>query len=250
MLSVIGYKHGVAISFAPKISVGHAGSGLHFHTCLVKNGKNAMIEKGELSLDAKKNISGYMVLAKSLTAFGNTVPTSYLRLVPHQEAPTKICWGLRDRSALVRVPLSWIKAANMVGELNPGINNVNFKTDHGQTVEFRSADGSANIHLFLAGLCVAARHGFEIKNSVKLANNFFVGNKRNTKFTRLPSSCHASADCLSEDRRIYEEYGVFSASLIDSKIKQLKSYDDKKLNETLYGKEDEIKRLVDEYLYC
>ena len=100
-----------------------------------------MIEKGDLSLGAKKIISGYMSLAKSLTAFGNTVPTSYLRLVPHQEAPTKICWGFRDRSALVRVPLSWFNAGNMVQTINPGVNNTNFKVDHGQTVEFRSADG-------------------------------------------------------------------------------------------------------------
>ncbi len=253
ILSSIGYKYGVTLSFAPKISVGHAGSGLHFHTCLVKNGKNAMIEKGDLSLNAKKTISGYMSLAKSLTAFGNTVPTSYLRLVPHQEAPTKICWGFRDRSALVRVPLSWYKAGNMAGDINPGINNVNFKTEHGQTVEFRSADGSANIHLFLAGLCVAARHGFEMKNSAEVSKKFFAdknSKKGNAKFGSLPSSCFDSADSLKADRTIYEKHGVFSSSVIDSTIKRLKSYDDKNLSETLYGKEDEIKKLVDEYLYC
>ncbi|MCG2725986.1 MAG: glutamine synthetase family protein [Elusimicrobia bacterium] len=257
MLSAIGYKYGVTLSFAPKISVGHAGSGLHIHTCLIKNGKNAMIKKGDLSIDAKKTINGYMALAKSLTAFGNTVPTSYLRLVPHQEAPTKICWGFRDRSALVRVPISWFNAGNMIGSLNPGINNVNFKVDHGQTVEFRSADGSANIHLFLAGLCVAARHGFEMKNGIEMFGKFFAAQnaslnskKINSKFDNLPSSCHESADSLKEDRKIYEKYGVFSGSVIDSTIKRLKNYDDKNLNERLYGKEEEIKKLVDEYLYC
>jgi glutamine synthetase len=253
MLSAIGYKYGVTLSFAPKISVGHAGSGLHFHTCLVKNGKNMMIEKENLSFGAKKIINGYMTLAKSLTAFGNTVPTSYFRLVPHQEAPTKICWGFRDRSALVRVPLSWIKAGNMVGDINPGINNVNFKIDHGQTVEFRSADGSANIHLFLAGLCVAARHGFEMKNSLAVSKKFFADKnlkKGNTKFGSLPTSCYESADTLKADRAVYEKYGVFSSSVIESTIKKLKNYDDKNLSETLYGKEDEIKKLVDEYLYC
>ncbi|MEA3306187.1 MAG: glutamine synthetase family protein [Elusimicrobiota bacterium] len=253
MLSAIGYKYGVTLSFAPKISVGHAGSGLHFHTCLVKNNRNAMIEKGNLSLGAKKTISGYMTLAKSLTAFGNTVPTSYLRLVPHQEAPTKICWGFRDRSALVRVPLSWINAGNMVGSLNPGLNKTNFKVDHGQTVEFRSADGSANIYLFLAGLCVAARHGFEMKNSLEISKKFFAdknSGKGNAKFGSLPASCFDSADTLRADRAIYEKYGVFSSSVIDSTIKRLQSYDDKDLSETLYGKEDEIKKLVEEYLYC
>ena len=42
-----------------------------------------------------------MKLASSITAFGNTNPTSYFRLVPHQEAPTNICWGDRNRSVLV-----------------------------------------------------------------------------------------------------------------------------------------------------
>ena len=31
-------------------------------------------------------------------AGGDANPTSYLRLVPHQEAPTNVCWGDRNRS--------------------------------------------------------------------------------------------------------------------------------------------------------
>ncbi|MGB2814337.1 MAG: glutamine synthetase family protein, partial [Dehalococcoidales bacterium] len=93
ILRMIGYKYGVVISFAPKIAVGHAGSGLHVHTKLVKNGRNMLIEGDGLSDLAKKNIAGYLALASSLTAFGNIIPLSYLRLVPHQEAPTNICWG-------------------------------------------------------------------------------------------------------------------------------------------------------------
>lgn len=70
-----------------------------------------LLSKGERvdgsSLFPYKVITGYLSLAPSLTAFGNTVPISYLRLVTHQEAPTNICWGERDRSVLVRIPLGW-----------------------------------------------------------------------------------------------------------------------------------------------
>ena len=53
-----------------------------------------MLDNGVLSATARKAIAGMMELAPSITAFGNTNPTSYFRLVPHQEAPTNICWGV------------------------------------------------------------------------------------------------------------------------------------------------------------
>ncbi|HPJ44248.1 MAG TPA: glutamine synthetase family protein, partial [Spirochaetota bacterium] len=93
MIRMIGYKHGVHISFAPKITVGKAGSGMHIHMKLHKKGKTATVDKGKLSDAAKKAIAGILDITPALTAFGNTNPTSYLRLVPHQEAPTNICWG-------------------------------------------------------------------------------------------------------------------------------------------------------------
>ena len=109
MLRMIGRKYGVTITFAPKILVGHAGSGLHIHARAMKDGHNMMVEGDELSNTARRIIAGFLELAPSLTAFGNTVPTSYLRLVPHQEAPTNICWG---RSQPFRVGAS---AAGVAG---------------------------------------------------------------------------------------------------------------------------------------
>ena len=76
ILRNLGYQYGITISFAPKITVGKAGSGLHIHTKLVKNGKNMMVENGQLSDNAKKMIAGFLDLSPSLTAFGNTIPTS------------------------------------------------------------------------------------------------------------------------------------------------------------------------------
>ena len=90
----LAHEYGYNITFAPKITVGKAGSGLHVHMRIMKNGKNQMLANGILSETARQ---GYRwnddSLASSITAFGNTNPTSYFRLVPHQEAPTNICWG-------------------------------------------------------------------------------------------------------------------------------------------------------------
>ena len=103
----LGYRYGYNVTFAPKITAGKAGSGLHVHMRIVKDGQNQMLKDGVLSETARKAIAGMMELAPSITAFGNTNPTSYFRLVPHQEAPTNVCWGDRNRSVLVRVPLGW-----------------------------------------------------------------------------------------------------------------------------------------------
>jgi glutamine synthetase len=258
ILRMIGYKYGVTISFAPKILAGHAGSGLHIHTRLVKDSKNMMIEEGQLSDIAKKTIAGYLTLAPSLTAFGNTVPTSYLRLVPHQEAPTNICWGDRNRSVLVRVPLGWLNVNNMARDANPQDKGESSELMDSQTVEFRCPDGSANIHLLLAGLAVAARHGLEMEGALELANKLYVDvnifspdqSGIRERLPQLPSSCWESAESLLRDSEIYQRDGVFSPTVIDEIVKKLKSYNDKDLSQRLYAKEDEIKKLVNEYLHC
>jgi len=258
MLRMVGYKYGVTVSFAPKILVGHAGSGLHIHTRLVKDGKNMMVEGNRLSDMAKKAIAGYLTLAPSLTAFGNTVPISYLRLVPHQEAPTNICWGDRNRSVLVRVPLGWLNVGNMARDANPRERGEFPEFTDSQTVEFRCPDGSANVHLLLAGMAVATRHGLEMEGALELADKLYVDvnifapehKEIQDRLSQLPSSCWESADRLLRDREIYQKEGVFSPIVIDEVVKQLKSYNDKDLSERLYGKEDEIRKLVDEYLNC
>jgi len=255
---MIGYKHGVTVSFAPKILAGHAGSGLHIHSRLVKDGQNMMIGENRLSNIAKKAIAGYLQLAPSLTAFGNTVPTSYLRLVPHQEAPTNICWGDRNRSVLVRVPLGWLNVDNMARDANPQEKGEFSEFMDSQTVEFRCPDGSANIYLLLAGLAVAARHGLEMENALAFVDKLYVDvnifdpehKKIQEKLTQLPASCWESAESLLRDSEIYQRDGVFSSVAIDGIVKRLRSYNDKELSERLYNKADEIKKLVDKYLHC
>ena len=254
----LAYQYNLDVTFAPKITAGKAGSGLHIHTRIVKDGKNQMVTKGKLNSIAKTAIAGYMTCASSLTAFGNTNPTSYFRLVPHQEAPTSICWGDRNRSVLVRVPLGWTSKTDMVATINPLEKKSNADFSQKQTVEFRCPDGSADLYLLLAGLVVAARHGFEMEGALDFAKKTYVdvnihkaeNKEKMESLAQLPTSCWESADELSKHREIFEKHGVFNAEMIDDIIKQLKSFKDKDIREKIAKKPEVMMDLVNEYFYC
>ena len=232
----LAYQYGITVTFAPKITVGKAGSGMHIHTRVSKDGKNMYVGAEGLTETAHKTIAGMLDLAASLTAFGNTNPTSYFRLVPHQEAPTNICWGDRNRSAMVRVPLGWDKGC---GSISNDCNPLEPKNDkdfsYKQTIELRTPDGSANVYLLLAGMAVAARHGFEMENAVQFAKdryvsvNIFEHEDVLKRLAVLPDSCAASADILEKDRKVYEEKGVFDPRLIDGILTDLRKFNDRTL---------------------
>ena len=251
-------QYGYDVTFAPKITAGKAGSGLHVHMRIMKDGRNQMLENGVLSATARKAIAGMMELAPSITAFGNTNPTSYFRLVPHQEAPTNICWGDRNRSVLVRVPLGWAAKSDMCKIANPLEEESRYDTSQKQTVEMRSPDGSADLYQLIAGLAVACRHGFELENALEIAEKTYVNVNIHQKenedklkdLAQLPDSCSASADCLEAQRAIFEKYNVFSPSMIDGIIRKLRSYDDKTLRQDIGDDQDQMIKLVYRYFHC
>lgn len=254
----LAYEFGLDITFAPKITAGKAGSGLHVHMRIMKDGKNQMLKDGALSETARKAIAGMMKLAPSITAFGNTNPTSYFRLVPHQEAPTNICWGDRNRSVLVRVPLGWASKKDMCMLANPLESDCCFDTTQKQTVEMRSPDGSADLYQLMAGLAVACRYGFELPDALDIAQKTYVNvnihqdeNKdRLASLDQLPDSCVASAERLQQQRAIFEQYKVFSPSMIDGIIRKLESYNDTTLREDLKNDPEGMLKLVEQYFHC
>jgi len=251
-------QYGYDVTFAPKITAGKAGSGLHVHMKIVKDGQNQMLENGVLSSTARKAIAGMMELAPSITAFGNTNPTSYFRLVPHQEAPTNICWGDRNRSVLVRVPLGWAAKSDMCRIANPLEQESTYDTTQKQTVEMRSPDGSADLYQLIAGLAVACRHGFEMENALEIAERTYVNvnihqkeNEEKLKaLAQLPDSCEASADCLERQREVFERYNVFSPAMIDGIIRKLRSYQDRTLRQDIGDNKEEMIKLVYRYFHC
>lgn len=254
----LAFREGLDVTFAPKITVGKAGSGLHIHMRIVDSeGNNMMLENNELSDIAKKAIAGLMTLAPAITAFGNTNPTSYFRLVPHQEAPTNICWGDRNRSVLVRVPLGWTAEKDMCSQLNPGTVGLSLDKTQKQTVEIRSADGSADVYSLIASLAVAVRVGFELENALEIADRTYVDVNIHraenaallNSLSHLPVDCSESADCLERMRDYFEDKDVFDKSMIDGILKSLRSFDKKETEKALKDS-SVMKELVQKYFYC
>ena len=258
ILRMLGNKYGCLVSFAPKITVGKAGSGMHIHFQIDKDDENIMADDVGLTDTAKKIIAGILDKAQSLTAFGNTIPVSYLRLVPHQEAPTMICWGDSNRSVLVRVPLGWIAKTSMIKDANPQERGEVPYVEGKQTAELRVPDGSADLYHLIAGMILAAKEGLQNTESLKRAEKLYVNvnifDKKHKNILNsliaLPTSCSQSADFLEKDRAFYEKDNIFPKGTIDIFIEKLKSYKDEKLSEELFGKKEKIKELVDKYIHC
>lgn len=255
----LAFSMGLNVTFAPKITGGKAGSGLHIHMRLMRDGKNMMLDgEKHLSDDARRLIAGLMTIAPSVTAFGNTNPTSYFRLVPHQEAPTNVCWGDRNRSVLVRVPLGWTADADMSSLANEHEKPSGFDASQKQTIEIRSADGSADIYLLLAALAVGARIGFEMADALEVASRTYVNvnihdasnAERLETLAQLPASCTESASMLQQARALYEAGDVFPAAMIDGIIARLQSFGDTGLLERAAHDPDLMRALVTRYFHC
>lgn len=249
-------EHGLDVTFTPKITTGKAGSGLHIHIRIMKDGHNMMLRDGKLSREARKAIAGMLELAPSITAFGNKTPVSYFRLVPHQEAPTNVCWGDCNRSVLVRVPLGWTSGLNMSRQVNPEEPDLHHDTSLKQTVEMRSPDGSADVYQLIAGLCTACRRGLEMDDdkALEMAERMYVPLGERTRgldrFEQLPSSCAASAEWLSRQRKAYEEKGVFSTRMIDGIMSKLISCNDADMRQRAEHDDRLMRHLVASSFYC
>jgi glutamine synthetase len=234
----VAYRNGMLATFSPKLQEGVAGSGLHFHMELVKEGQNMMTRPdGSLSDEALQLIGGVTHYASTLSAFGNTEASSFLRLVPNQEAPTRICWSHSNRSALIRVPLGWTNIQDLSQRVNPNGSATPYKNSRSvQTVELRSPDGSALFHLLLAGLTTAAEYGLTTAGMKELAlrsyveGDIFKDKELLARLEALPGSCVACANLLEQRREMYDKFGVFPASVLNYVIKMLRMEEDENLN--------------------
>jgi glutamine synthetase len=125
-------------------------------------------------------------------------------------------------------------------------------------VEYRGADGSADIYLLLAGLAVAALHGLEMKDGLKYAERTYVDvnifkdehKERLNGLSQLPTSCWESAEALEKQKPFYLKHGIFSEGMIDWIISYLKTFNDQHLRRDIGKNEEEILKLVQQYFNC
>ncbi len=102
---------GIEVTFMPKPEVGIMGNGCHHNLSLWKDGQNAFAEPGRRELHitetAKHALGGLLAhAAESMAVYGSTV-NSYKRYWDAgQFAPSRVDWGLDDRSRSVRISAS------------------------------------------------------------------------------------------------------------------------------------------------
>jgi glutamine synthetase len=239
LVRAIADRHGASVTYVPKLDEGMAGSGMHLHLALERDGASVMrAADGDLSVEARRLVGGLLRHAPPLTAFGNTVASSYLRLVPHQEAPTQLCWGRSNRSALVRVPLDFSTARRLDLEMNRGERGEYPSSLARPTVEYRSPDGSAFPHLLLAGVALAVADGLadpaalELAAATEVRGNLFRQPEVAAALGHLPGSAVEAARILEAERAFFER-GGFAPRLIDKVVSQLRSEADADLSERL-----------------
>src|SRR6185503_5811826 len=142
----VALGHGLYASFMPKPFTEHPGSAMHTHLSLFEGDRNAFFEAGaefHLSKVGRYFIAGLLRHAAEITAVTNQWVNSYKRLAGGGEAPSYVCWGHNNRSALVRVPM--------------------YKPTKGAStrVELRSIDSAANPYLAFAVMLAAGMRGIE-----------------------------------------------------------------------------------------
>ena len=236
LVRAIADRHGASATFVPKLDEGMAGSGMHLHLALQREGENVMRgADGELSQEARRLVGGLLRHAAPLAAFGNTVASSYLRLVPHQEAPTRLTWGRADRSALVRVPLDFATATRLDRVMNPAEDGPYPEALARPTVEIRSPDGSAFPHLLLAAVALAVADGLADPAALGLAAAAEARPGAGAAAgvaDGLPRSAVAAARALAE-RRDFFERGGFPPALVERVLAHLRAEADEGLSERL-----------------
>ncbi len=230
MVRSIARKHNALATFYPKLEAGHAGSGLHFHLALMKDGKNIMTNRdGVLSEDAKLLIGGLLKYGKSLTSFGNSVIGSYMRLVPNQEAPTRVCWSEQNRNAMIRVPLAWANLPALANHINPhkSLTNNN-ENEIYQTVEIRTPDGSANVALLLAGIAKAVYWAYKNKSeALTLCEKYHYDGTLFEQYESIADSCEDSAAALLNEIDLYLSENDFQRAMLERVANSLKNEKDK-----------------------
>jgi glutamine synthetase len=173
---------------------------MHVHLSIWKNGVNLFAGDGYAGMSemAIHAIGGILHHAPALVALTNPTTNSYKRLVPGFEAPTRLAYSSRNRSAAVRIPVSVSSAS-------------------ARRFEFRCPDPSCNPYLAFSALMMAAVDG--IKNKIDPGAPFDkdlydLPAEQLTDVPTTPASLEEALTALEEDHEFLLAGDVFSIDAI------------------------------------
>jgi glutamine synthetase len=205
-VKMVAHKHGLVATFIPKPFHGEAGSGMHFHQHLFKDGKPLFFDAdgyAGLSKLALSYTAGLLAHAPALLAITNPSTNSYRRLVPGYEAPVNAFFSLANRSAAIRVP-KYAVAPDQ------------------KRIEFRTPDATGNHYLAMAGQLLAGLDGIR-RNLDPTAEglgpfdqNVFEMSPQDRKalIKPLPASLNEALTALETGAEFLTRDGIFSTHLI------------------------------------
>ena len=199
----VAASYGKTATFMPKPVVGDNGSGMHVHQSIWKDGQNLFAGNGYAGLSdfALYYIGGVIKHARALNAITNPGTNSYKRLVPGFEAPVKLAYSARNRSASIRIP--------------------HVSNPKGRRIEVRFPDPTANPYLSFAALMMAGLDG--VMNKIHPGepadkNLYDLPPEEEKKIPTVCSSLDQALEALDKDREFLTRGGVFSNEMIDAYI--------------------------------
>ena len=190
----IALDYDLHATFLPKPIAGIAGSGMHTHQSLFRDGRNAFDDPSRpwgLSQVAVHYIGGLLAHARGMCAVTNPLVNSYKRLVPGFEAPTNVVWSEHNRSPLARVPA---------------------RRGEGTRVELRMPDPSCNPYLAFAVMIAAGLDGVErrLDPGEPINKNVFRLSQREKarlRIEELPGDLREAVRAMKRDPLIREALG-------------------------------------------
>ncbi|HEY8607540.1 MAG TPA: type I glutamate--ammonia ligase [Noviherbaspirillum sp.] len=199
----VAHTYGKTATFMPKPLVGDNGSGMHVHQSVWKDGQNLFAGDGYAGLSdfALYYIGGIIKHARALNAITNPGTNSYKRLVPGFEAPVKLAYSARNRSASIRIP----------HVANP----------KGRRVEARFPDPLSNPYLCFSALLMAGLDGVQNKihpGEAATKDLYHLPPEEDAKIPTVCSSLEQALEYLDKDREFLTRGGVFSDTMIDAYI--------------------------------
>ncbi|MDD3380256.1 MAG: type I glutamate--ammonia ligase [Rugosibacter sp.] len=199
----VAHSYGKTATFMPKPIVGDNGSGMHVHQSIWKDGKNLFAGNGYAGLSefALYYIGGIIKHARALNAITNPLTNSYKRLMPGYEAPVKLAYSARNRSASIRIPY--------------------VQSDKARRIETRFPDPGANPYLCFTALMMAGLDGVQNKihpGDPADKNLYDLPPEEDAKIPTVCSSLEQALEYLDKDREFLTRGGVFSNEMLDAYI--------------------------------